>query len=84
MIKITYTILLSNPRHDFVTRYTVASYQWGNFCQIINLEDDGEGEGNLYKFMELCAHDGNPVLLHSVSNPLTQYKNNDRYRNSVR
>ena len=74
MITIKYTILLSNPTHNFVTRYSIASYKFGNFCKIINLEDDGEGEGNLYKFMELNVH-GNAIRLHSVTNPLTQYKN---------
>lgn len=73
MITITYTILLSNPTHNFVTRYSIASYKFGNFCKIISLEDDGEEKGNLYKFMELNVH-GNAIRLHSVTNPLTQYK----------
>ena len=74
MITIKYTILLSNPRQTFITRYSIVSYRFGNFCKIISLDEDGyEEEGNIYKFMELYV-DGNGVRLHSVTNPITQYK----------
>ena len=82
MITIKYTILLSNPRQTFVTRYAIASYRVGNFCKVISLDEDGyddigendkDKEGNIYKFMELYVH-GQPIQLHSITNPLTQYR----------
>lgn len=91
MITIKYTILLSKPRHTFITRYSIAAYRIGNFCKVIALDEDGyddlgendkDKEGNIYKFMEMYVG-GNSVRLDSVSNPLTQYKKHVKPRNKM-
>ena len=71
MIQIAYHIVYSEPRDTVLERLQRVMEQRKYNCVPLHLDDD---EGMIYKIMKLSV-DGNSVRLHSVSNPLTQYKN---------
>ena len=71
MIQITYHIVLAEPTDTVHQRLSRVMEQCKYICVPLYLVED---KGMIYKFMQLSV-DGNSVRLHSVSNPLTQYKN---------
>ena len=71
MITMTYHIVYSEPTDTVLQRLSRVMEQRKYNCVPLHLDDD---EGMIYKIMKLSV-DGNSVRLHSVSNPLTQYKN---------
>ena len=77
MITLTYTILLNNPEDTFFNRYRHFAVRH-NTC----IDEYLEGDDIIgCKVLELSVN-GNSVRLHSVSNPLTQYKKYGRLEKS--
>jgi hypothetical protein len=70
MITITYSIVLAEPRDTFVNRFKPLYSKFGTTFKF----NDMEGEERSVSIMELSVN-GKSVRLHSVSNPLTQYRN---------
>lgn len=74
----TYHIVLEEPTDTVFQRLSRVMQQRKYITVPLYL---GEDEGMIYKIMHLAV-DGNSVRLHSVSNPLTQYKNLDTLEKS--
>ena len=70
MITMTYHLIYSEPTYTVLERLQRVMEQRKYSCVPLHLDDD---EAIIYKIMKLSV-DGNSVRLHSVTNPLTQYK----------